>query len=554
MPSSRLSATRAPALFFLAGIIAGLSIAAAVPNASPLPLAAGALGFACLSGVLRDSRPGWSFCFITAAALGSWAYGIQRLPGEPAPDAVRLPPREAELAVEIDRVMQPESRYGECTGLATILQSRTPGSWREGDRVYFAIDLAASETRRIEPGETLRVTGVVEPVRPPPDDARSFEHYLKRIGVHYRLSRTGDLLQLQPPGPWAAFANSMNRRFQEYLQAGVPDATGVVQIYTAMLLGLKSELGPAQKDRFRLSGTMHFFAISGLHIGIIATVVAQALLLLRVPSKLRPLLGLPLVYLYVEITGGAPSAMRAFLMAAFFWASFAINRQRSPFAALVGSAVAVLIWDPAQLWSIGFQLSYAVVASILLFGLPVHQYLCHTLRPFRWLPEENWSRSQHLLRQSLEVILLLFAISLAAWLASAPLSAGIFGFIAPGAILLNMLLVHLAGIVIVTGVLSIGFGLCGLLPVSAYVNHAAWLVISVMDWIVRRGSELRGATLPTENFPLYLSYAILLLYLLLLLRLHRRRMALESWRIFWPGAVALLLLILGLTFSATLLK
>jgi len=529
-------------------------MAALAPAAPPLLLAAGALGAACLSGALRNSRTAWAGCFLTAAALGGWAYGVERLPRSPDVGELRLPPREAELIVAVDRVMQPESRYGECTGLGTIVESRTPGSWQEGDRIYFAIDLAGSENPRVEPGETLGLTGVLAPVDPPPDDRRSFESYLKRIGVHYRLSRTGECFQVRPPGPWEAFGNSMNRRLQGYLRAGAPDDPGVAQIYTAMLLGLKSELSPAQKDRFRLSGTMHFFAISGLHIGIIATVVAQALLLLRVPPKIRPLLGLPLVYLYVEITGGAPSAMRAFLMAAFFWASFAINRQRSPFAALVGSAVAVLIWDPTQLWSVGFQLSYAVVASILLFGLPFHQYLCEVFRPFRWLPEDTWSRGQHLFRQALEVVLLLFALSLAAWLASAPLSAGIFGFIAPGAILLNMLLVHLAGLVLVTGVLSIGFGLGGLLPVSAFLNHAAWLVISTMDEIVRRGGELEATTLRTEAFPLPLSYAILLLYLLLLLRAHGKRTGPSGRHILWPAAVALLCLGAGLTFSAIALK
>ena len=554
MPSSRPSATRAPALFLLGGMIAGFSLAAAVPAAPPMYLALGAFLLAGLSATFHASGARWALCYLLAATLGGWAYGIERLPRNPSPEELQLPPREAELIVTIDRVMQPESRYGEATGLATLDQSLTPGGWDKGDRIYFAIDLSGSKSARIEAGTRIQLTGVFESVRPSQDARRSFEHYLNRTGIHYRLSRTTNLRQLEAPGWWEAFGNSMNQRFQEFLRAGAPESTEVVGIYTAMLLGLKSELSPRQKENFRLTGTMHFFAISGLHIGIIATVVGQALLLLRVPPKARPLLGLPLVFLYVEITGSPPSAIRAFLMAAFFWASLTINRQRSPFAALVGSAVAVLVWDPAQLWSIGFQLSYAVVASILLFGLPLHQHLCHAIRPFRWLPEESWSRGQHFLRQALEAILLLFSISFAAWLASAPLSAGIFGFIAPGAILLNMLLIHLAGIVLVTGVLSLGFGLFGLLPVSAFINHAAWLVISTMEAIVRAGNQLQATTIQTDAFPLHLGYAILLVYLASLLRIQNKRLAAPNRQILWPSTVVLLGLSAGLTFSAIFLK
>ena len=160
-----------------------------------------------------------------------------------------------------------------------------------------------------------------------------------------------------------------------------------------MLLGRKIELSKAQIERYRMTGTMHFFAISGLHIGVIATVIAQFLLLIRVPRAVAPWIGLPLLYLYVEITGGTPSAIRAFLMAAFFWSSFACQRQRSPFSALMCSAILVLIIDPNQLWSLGFQLSYAVVLSILLFGLPLHQVLTGRCQPYQWLPEHRLERS-----------------------------------------------------------------------------------------------------------------------------------------------------------------
>jgi len=54
-------------------------------------------------------------------------------------------------------------------------------------------------------------------------------------------------------------------------------------------------------------------------------------------------LGLGVLFLYVEITGGQPSAIRAFLMVSFLWGSRIIMRRSNPFPALVGSAVFILI-------------------------------------------------------------------------------------------------------------------------------------------------------------------------------------------------------------------
>jgi competence protein ComEC len=313
-----------------------------------------------------------------------------------------------------------------------------------------------------------------------------------------------------------------------------------------MLLGRKAELSDDQSDRFRMTGTMHFFAISGLHIGVIATVIAQFLLLIRIPRKVSPFIGLPLLFLYVQITGASPSAVRAFLMALFFWASFAFVRQRSPLAALAASAVFVLIFQPAQLWSIGFQLSYTVVMSILLFGLPLYETASEKLAPFRYLPKANWAPSQHLYAWTQDALLLLFAISFSAWLASAPLSAAFFGYLSPGAILLNMLLVNLAAVAITTGVVSLSLALVGLGSVAGFINHAAWVSIQMMDTLVIGSTQIPGMILHCNGFAEWIAYSILVAYFTLLFCLYRIRS--KSSAVIWllPPLVIIAGLLLGL--------
>lgn len=550
------SKARAPILSLLLGLLLGLILARHYNAPLPLLLSVAGIGSGATLLLSRNEqrRHLWTLCFLVSTTHCFWAYGQLRLPTTPPSYNLALPEREAQLTIEILRVMQLGERYGKPSGLARVLSAPTTSRIHPGDQIYFRLKLpqgaeaTGEPARNIERGLQLQTTGVLAPI--PPTSAASeeddFEAYLQSIGVHYRFDRTGSLEILRPPVAFDRFCTAMNERFQKALRLGAPENSELPNVYVAMLLGRKVELSKAQIERYRMTGTMHFFAISGLHIGVIATVIAQFLLLIRVPRALGPWIGLPLLYLYVEITGGAPSAMRAFLMAAFFWSSFAFKRQRSPFSALICSAIFVLILAPSQLWSLGFQLSYTVVVSILLFGLPLHQHLTSRFHPYHWLPEDDWNSRQRALAWSLDKVFLLFAISFSAWLASTPLSAGLFEFIAPGAILLNMLLVYLVAIVISGGVISLACTTVLLPSLSGFINHSAWTVIYAMDHIVIFSAQIPGAILPSEGFAPALSYLALCAYFATLLWLHRSAERLQGHAMWLPPLIIISIVTTGL--------
>jgi competence protein ComEC len=537
---------RAPILSLLLGLLLGLILAR--HYSAPLPLL---LSVACIGSIAALRLAGnerlqwqWMLCFLISTTHCCWAYGQIRLPTAPQAYNLTLPAREAQLAIEIQRVMQPGERYGKPSGLARVLDAPSTSRIHPGEQIYFKLTLPSvvaeqAAVLNIQRGLQLQTTGVLTPILPPAttSDENDFEAYLQSIGVHYRFDRSGPLQILRAPRAFDQFCAAMNQRFQATLRLGAAPNSELANVYVAMLLGRKIELSKAQIERYRMTGTMHFFAISGLHIGVIATVIAQFLLLIRVPRAMAPWIGLPLLYLYVEITGGSPSAIRAFLMAAFFWSSFACQRQRSPFSALMCSAILVLIIDPNQLWSLGFQLSYTVVLSILLFGLPLHQVLTRRCQPYQWLPEHDWNARQRACAWSLDKVLLLFAISFSAWLASTPLSAGLFEFVAPGAILLNMLLVYLVAIVISGGVISLACTSALLSGLAGFVNHSAWTVIYLMDQMIICCTQLPGAILPSEGFSNALSYSALCLYFATLLWLHRSAARLQGHAMWLPPLV-----------------
>ena len=545
MPRRNQIPTRAPALFLLIGMVLGLIVAREFTAPIGFVLCVAALMAGLSYGLSKQSGRLWLLSFMTAATLSAWAYGTLRFSAKPESSQLKLPIREVHLHLEVDRVMQARSQFDNASGIARIIEANATSRLKPGARVFFRIKLSETSAFTLQNGSEIKATGVLTPISHEVDPD-SFEGYLKDTGIHYRFERTSALELLSPPSRFDQFCHGMNLRFQEYLSLHAPDGKNLDGIYTAMLLGRKAELSDEQSDRFRMTGTMHFFAISGLHIGVIATVIAQFLILIRVPRKLSPFIGLPLLYLYVEITGASPSAVRAFLMALFFWASFAFIRQRSPLAALAASAIFVLIFQPAQLWSIGFQLSYTVVLSILLFGLPIYQTASEKLAPFRYLPKANWAPSQHLYAWIQDALLLLFSISFSAWLASAPLSAAFFGYLSPGAILLNMLLVNLAAVVITTGVVSLSLALFGLHSAAGFINHAAWISIQMMDTLVLGSTKIPVMILHCDGFAEWIAYSILTAYFTLLFCIHRTRS--QRSAVMWLLAPAIIIagLLIGL--------
>jgi len=545
----QLNPVRTPMTPLLTGLILGLILArhSGISSVWLLSVAfCSCLTALWLSRTERYSKL-WLPVFIISSTLCFWGYGTIRIGNTPSSDELSRPPREAQLIVSIESTMRFNERYNIANAIARVLSGSELSNIQAGDRIHLSLKIPnqihASEAPSsvLKKGLHLQVTGVLTPIVSDTKHStkNDFNIYLRRTGVYYTFNRISEFQVVNASSAFDQFCARMNQRFQSALRLGAPENSNLENIYLTMLLGDRQALTREQSERYRTTGTMHFFAISGLHIGVIATVIAQFLALIRIPRNFSPIIGLPLLYLYVEITGASPSAMRAFIMAAFFWSSFAVRRQRGAFPALVNSAVIVLIIAPEQLWNLGFQLSYVVVAGIILLGLPMHKLLREHLRPYKWLPEESKTLYHRFVSWLVHILSQLLAIGLSAWLASVPLCAAFFNFIAPSAIALNILLVYLVALVIVCGMLSIGLSSLLLHSASEFINHAAWLIISLMDQIVRAGTHLPNITFENATYLPTISYTVLLLYFSSLFWLHSRPGKMHSWYICIPVIVML---------------
>ncbi len=535
-----------PLAWVLLSLIAGYTLAAT----ELLPFGHTPLAYALLAlaaAVACAAAPG-SRVWLPLLLLSLTTFGVSRWQTQDAPEPgewADLPARDAVMELLVEQTFRSLAFPEGAMGLALVTEAaHAPLKELEGRRVYYSLALCP-EGRAVRRGERVKARGIVE-FRAATEPRDGFETYLdaRRVSATFRR---GAVVEHRGSTSWhTAFGNTANERLTRILLAGSEDKEHPYgHVFAAMLLGQKWMLGPELRSGFVRTGTMHLFAVSGLHVAAVALTLALGLQLLRVPAQAAAVIGLVLLSGYVLATGAPPSAVRAFSMVAFYWAANVFLRQREPLAALVASAVAVLLWDPRQLFAVGFQLSYAVVGSILLIGLPLAAHLRDAINLGRFIPEDLHPAWVAPTAAALRWTATAFSISLAACLGSMPLIIAYFELFTPGAVLLNLALIPAASLAVVNGVLSAAAGLTGLEGLSAFLNRGAWAVLAVMLWMVDAALRIPGFYFNMEwrvgSMPFVAVGAVLASGVLI----RFRPFTATPWRFALPPAAFLFLLMLG---------
>ena len=541
--TSRSLGHRAPLLWLLLPLMIGLALGklAWLP-VSPAWSAGAAV--ILIAAALLFRRP-WTSCLVLGVVLsGTALYEIERAR---LTDWDELPPREAKITVHADRLFSPRPDGKSVSGLGHIISSDALLPELNGQAVYFSLSLKRGTPPPIRSSE-LVVIGVLQTLpRNPPDD--TFDGYLANAGINFRLTRGRILETTAPATIYYRFCDAALQRFDRLLDFGIGAHPKLSGVYRAMLLGQQQELSEEQHTIFMQSGTMHLFSVSGLHIATIAGVIYGVLVLLRLPRWAQLVVGGVLLWLYVDITGGTPSAVRSWIMVMFLYASRTLRVPGGPLAALVASAVVVLIFQPLQLFSASFQLSYGIVAALLLFGLPLGEACVERWALFADLPKAAWSWHQRWRDHLWRGLLGMLAIGVASTLVSLVLGITIFKLSTPGGLAANLVLIPASVLVVLAGFLSLLCGLAGLGTLGLVFNHAGILVLAVMEKCVRFFVTLPGVYHPAQFSAGWAGYAATSLVLITMLYGYAMRW--ESKRGgFWPPfAFVVLALVLGVSFD-----
>ena len=335
---------------------------------------------------------------------------------------------------------------------------------------------------------------------PGPDNPEEFNYkkYLERQNIysHSFVEHTDvKVFQNTPPNRLLSFAYSIREETTQIINDNIPEKRENA-ISKALLLGIKDFLDNDIKQAYASAGAMHVLAVSGLHVGIIYLILQFLLGRLRNQGNfgklLFGLLSVLLIWFYAIVTGLSPSVLRAATMFSLVAASQAYSRDSNIYNTLGIAAFVLLVYDPYFIYSVGFQLSFAAVIGIVYLQPKLYRLLDINFL----LLDKAWA---------------ITCVSIAAQLATFPLSAYYFHQFPTYFLISNLIVIPGAFLLLVIGVsmLLVDY----LIPILGYylgriLYHLMW----AMNEIILKVENLPSSLIEwiyLDRTGLFLTYAII---------------------------------------------
>ena len=159
-------------------------------------------------------------------------------------------------------------------------------------------------------------------------------------------------------------------------------------LISAMLLGYQDVMDADIIKDFQQAGVVHILSISGLHVAIIYGAI-YLLFSLIIPLKYKNKITIPLaiitLWLYTLMVGAMPSVVRSAIMLTLLQLGPVINRNVNNYNSLAAAALIILVINPLQLYSLGFQLSFSAVLGIFFFYTPLINIFKTNKKWLKWL-------------------------------------------------------------------------------------------------------------------------------------------------------------------------
>lgn len=337
-----------------------------------------------------------------------------------------------------------------------------------------------------------------------------------RIGGRSRLNRRYDAMDTTP----ALFALWQARRHAaETLSLGMEGHAQASGIVKAMTLGLRSDVPRDVMDFFMLSGTVHVFSISGLHVGIVASILVVIVAVLPIPSRYKVFFFGPMIIAYTIATGAASSAIRACVMSLIFFSAPLIGRRIDPVSSISAAAIVILAFNPRQVMDLGFLFSFVSAYGIIVLVPVLNAVMMRTTASIGRLASRgrNTTMAERLdgdglpavdprapgvfRRYILNAIMGSMSVSLAAWAASTPVTAMVFARITPVSIVCNLAVIPLSYLIVVVAALSMFAGLFSSWAAEIF-NHANLAIAGCMVGFAKVFSELPFSNFETQPWGL----------------------------------------------------
>ncbi len=317
-----------------------------------------------------------------------------------------------------------------------------------------------------EPVPDLDIGAAVEAtgsIRLPSEFERA---YLTRLGIARILDTREIALRDARRGGLTGLLDRVRERAQAALSAGTPPASSA--LLRGFVLGQDDRIEAITVDSFKRSGLAHLLAVSGQNVVLLAILAAALLAVAGTSISARLASILALIGIYVLVTGAGPSIQRAGIMGAAGIVAALAGRPQSRWYALGLAACVTLGLDPRAAGDIGWQLSFAAVAGIMVFAVPLG----------RALAGPDAGRGRRALAEAA-------ALTISATVATAPLMSLHFGTVSLVSLPANLVAVIAEAPVMWLGMLAAAGGQLGWIPVEPITWLAGLLaayIAQVAQW------------------------------------------------------------------------
>lgn len=403
----------------------------------------------------------------------------------------------------VEGIVRSEPSIG-ATGKARFLVEAT-GLEIDGKKIHLPCDIQAivpSGNPALE--DTVRVVGSLRPIAPPRNPGQfNAKRVMELRGITCELVATSPR-DLEITSPATGFslpriAASCRKWMESTLREGISSDPLVCNLLAGIVLGVTSDIPDALQEEFRQTGTFHLFSVSGLHVGMIALILWQALRMAGVGRGIATCVIIPALFFYALLTGWKPSSIRAATMSAIFLIGMVSWRQPIALNSLCAAAFVILAQSTNELFNPGFQLSFTVVAAILLIAGPIQERIRRRLEPDPFIPVSLWTSWQKKRHEAAGNASSLLAVSLAAWIGSLPLTVFYFHMVSVSALAANLLVVPLSFLIMATAVLALTGGVASA-ALAAVFNNANLVFTKFLVFVIQVAAALPGSFLPIGSW------------------------------------------------------
>ena len=355
-------------------------------------------------------------------------------------------------------------------------------------------------------GQPLLLRGKL--VTPPDFEDFSYREYLARKGVH-SLFYAETIEPLAGPNQGAGYLQllyAFRARGAAVLNRLLPEPYAALA--NGMLLGIEAGIPDALYEQFNLTGTSHVIVISGSNVALIAGVLMA--LGQRLVGRRRALWPtLVGIGAYALLVGGDAAVLRAAWMGALYVIATSLERRSTALVSLAFACWLLTLANPLTLWDVGFQLSSAATAGLILFSPGVNNFfsrLWPTLFGTKTLEStlqiggvDLLGRGRSLLQGLLQDGLL---VTIAANLTTLPLVLYYFGRLSIVSLLTNLLIAPAQSLIMLWGSAGLLLGVSGLLLPAQLVLWIPWLCLAWTVGVVQWTAALPYASLELTNYGL----------------------------------------------------